>query len=178
MEAEFSLPERLRSQLAQPFGVLFTRKLIKSGTLAVSVREPGLVITVGDRVAETVAALGRVPDVHIVDGKENRRPRMPPEVPRVVSIEVKNPPGTITAEAMNGIRKALAGRKPARVMVDGEEDLLVIPAQIFAHSGARIYYGQPGQGIVMLKVDRDAKARARALLKQMRGTVDQRPQRT
>lgn len=178
MAAEFALPERLRPKLAQPLGVLFTRKLIKSGTLAVSVREPGLVITVGDRVAETVASLGRVPDVHIVDGKENRKIRTPPEVPRVVSIGVKNPPGTITAEAMEGIRNALRGKKPARVMVDGEEDLLVIPVQIFAPVGTRIYYGQPGEGIVMLKVDREAKARARALLKQMSGTDNQRPQRT
>ena len=137
-----------------------------------------MVITVGDRVAETIAGLGRVPDVHVVDGKENRKIRAPPEVPRVVSVDVKNPPGTITTEAMDGIRKALAGKKPARVMVDGEEDLLVIPVQILAPSGARIYYGQPGQGIVMLKVDRGAKARARELLKQMRGTGEQRPQRT
>jgi uncharacterized protein (UPF0218 family) len=158
--------------------MLYTRKLIKSGSFAASIREPGLVVTVGDRVTETVAGLGRVPDVQVVDGKENRRERIPPDVSHKVSISVHNPPGTITAEAITGLKQAFKGKKPVRVMVTGEEDLLAIPAQIFAPVGARIYYGQPGEGIVLLRVDRAAKIRGRELLKEMGGPDAGETQRT
>jgi uncharacterized protein (UPF0218 family) len=126
------------------------------------------VVTVGDRVTETVAGLGRTPDVHIVDGLERRHRRSPPRVKHVVSISVRNPPGTITMEAVDGIREAFRGKKPARVLVEGEEDLLAIPAVIFAPRGSVLFYGQPGEGIVMLKIDSKLKARNRELLRRIR----------
>jgi len=162
------LPEELRSRLAKPMGTLYRMTPTDSESFVASVLAAKVVVTVGDRVTETVAGLDRVPDVHIVDGKERRKKRVPPEVRHAVSVKVRNPPGTITSEAIDGIRKAFRGRKPARVLVEGEEDLLAIPAVIFAPLGARIYYGQPKEGIVMLEVDSAMKARNRALLKTMR----------
>lgn len=151
---------------------------VDSDSFAASVRGAGTVVTVGDKVTETVAGLGRVPDVQIVDGKENRKKRTPPKVKHVVSAKVRNPAGTITMEAMDGIREAFRGRKPARVLVDGEEDLLAIPAVIFAPLGARVYYGQPGEGIVMLKVDAAMKVRNRQLLMRMRAPGDEESEPT
>ena len=68
---------------------------------------------------------------------------------------------------MESIKDAFGTRKPARVLVNGEEDLLAIPAIIFAPEGSSLFYGQPGQGIVMVTVDTAAKLRSRAILKRM-----------
>ena len=124
-------------------------------------------VTVGDRVTETIGRMGRVPDVQIVDGKENRSRRRLPDVPCSRTIRVKNPAATITDDAIEGIRDALRGRKPARVLVDGEEDLLAIPAVILAPPSATVFYGQPGVGIVLVKVTPASKLRNREYLAKM-----------
>jgi len=127
-----------------------------------------LVISVGDRVTETLQALGRTPDVQVVDGVERRVRRPAPEVPFVRLVRASNPAGTVTSEAIGALRKALDGEKPARVLIDGEEDLLAIPAIVEAPLGTSLYYGQPGEGVVMVAVDERAKLSANAIFARMR----------
>jgi hypothetical protein len=148
--------------------MLFGKAEIEAGELHDSIVKATFVITVGDRVTETAAELGRVPDVQIVDGVEKRKKRVAPDIPRAVEIEVKNPPATITAEAVRGIRAAFRGKKPARVLVEGEEDLLAIPAVVLAPMAANLYYGQPHEGVVLVKVDAKAKSRSRRILAEMK----------
>lgn len=157
----------MRKKLARPLGRLFSREEIESGVFAKAVRNSGMVVSVGDRVTEVLGEMGRVPDVQIVDARENRKAREPPDVPHGRLIRVKNPAGYITAEAIEGIKRAFEGKKPARVLVDGEEDLLAIPAVALAPLHADVFYGQPGEGIVMVRADASAKARDRALLAKM-----------
>jgi len=52
----------------------------------------------------------------------------------------------------------------AMIYVDGEEDLAVIPLVIASNEGSIILYGQPGEGVVFCKVDREAKEKARDML--------------
>lgn len=167
MEGEYPLPQELREMLAKPMGRLFTEGEIESGGFGDALAGSTMVVTVGDRATETVAAKGRVPDVQIVDGRENRNVREPPDVSYAVLYKVRNPAGMITLEAFEGIKKAFEGRKPARVLVDGEEDLLAIPAIVLAPLSAVLFYGQPGRGMVMVKADEGAKSRNSDLLKQM-----------
>ncbi|TDA35001.1 hypothetical protein DSO05_05955 [Candidatus Nezhaarchaeota archaeon WYZ-LMO7] len=54
------------------------------------------------------------------------------------------------------------------ILVKGEEDLLVIPSIIASPEGAVIAYGQPGVGVVLIKVDKDKREKARELLRSMR----------
>jgi hypothetical protein len=136
-----------------------------------AVDQSSVVVTVGDRVTETLGMMGRVPDVQIVDGRENRVKRRPPDVPSSRTIHVRNPPATITKAAIRGIREAFRVKEPVRVLVSGEEDLLAIPAIVLAPMSAGIFYGQPGVGIVLVRVTRAAKARNRALMARM-GAVD------
>jgi GTP-dependent dephospho-CoA kinase len=124
-------------------------------------------VTVGDRVTETFGKLGRIPDVQLVDGLENRKKRETPDVPYKRQVKVRNPAGTITDEAINGIREAFRGAKPARVLVDGEEDLLAIPVIALAPESAVVFYGQPGEGIVAVKADAETKTRNRTILSEM-----------
>ena len=126
-----------------------------------------MVITVGDRVADTLEAAGRTPDVHVVDGIERRSRRELPDVPYVRLVKVKNPAGTLTSAAIEGMRKALKGKTPARVLVDGEEDLMAMLAIAMAPMGAVVFYGQPKVGVVAVKVGAASRARDRAILAEM-----------
>ena len=164
MPKVYRLPEGLRTRLARPVGRLFSAEEVKGRSFAELVRKAPMVITVGDRVTETLGAQGRVPDVQVVDSRENRKKRAPPEVGYARKIEVGNPPGTITEDAIEGIREALRGQRPARVAVKGEEDLLAIPIIALAPVSAVIFYGQPGEGIVVVKADSESKSRNRAIL--------------
>ena len=161
------LPEGLRTRLARPLGRLFSAEEVKGQSFLEVFREAPMVITVGDRVTETLGARGRVPDVQVVDSRENRKERAPPNVAYARRIEVENPPGTITEDAIEGIREALRGQKPVRVAVKGEEDLLALPAIALAPSSAVIFYGQPGEGIVVVRADAKSKSRNRAILAEM-----------
>ncbi len=128
MPKVYRLPEDLRSRLARPLGRLFTTSELSGTDFIALVSRATMVISVGDRVTETIGAAGREPDVQVVDGLENRRSRTPPQVRYARLIEVENPPGTISEETIRGIRSALEGEKPVRVLVKGEEDLVAIPA--------------------------------------------------
>ncbi|MDA4125338.1 MAG: DUF359 domain-containing protein [Thaumarchaeota archaeon] len=163
----YKLPVTLRPRLAKPLGHLYSGEEVRGHSFAELVRDSAFVISVGDRVTETLGAMGRAPDVQVVDSKENRRERALPEVEYVRQIDVHNPAGTVTDEAINGIREAFRGNKPVRVLVEGEEDLLAIPAIAVAPDSAMVFYGQPGEGIVAVKVDKESKTRNRVILSEM-----------
>jgi GTP-dependent dephospho-CoA kinase len=160
----YRLPEGLRTKLAKPLGRLISSEEVKAQSFADLVAEAPMVIPVGDRVTETLGALGRIPDVQVIDSVENRKARLPPDVPYARRISVENPPGTITEDAIGGIREAFRGKKPVRVAVKGEEDLLAIAVIALAPVSALIFYGQPGEGIVAVRADAESKSRNRALL--------------
>lgn len=52
------------------------------------------------------------------------------------------------------------------LLVDGEEDLLALPAIVHAPIGGVVYYGQPQQGLVEVMVTEEKKREVLALLKQ------------
>jgi hypothetical protein len=127
-----------------------------------------MLITVGDRVTEFAHQLGRTPDVQVVDEIERRQNRGAPDVPYSLQLKAKNPAGSITAEAIVAVRKAVKGKKPVRVLIDGEEDLLAIPAIEAALPGSILLYGQPGMGVVVVVVDARAKASVARIISSMR----------
>ncbi len=127
-----------------------------------------LVVTVGDRVTETMQELGRTPDVQVIDQVERRTRREAPDVPYARLFTAANPAGSITFEAIRAIEEAFAGEKPARVIIDGEEDLLALPAIESAPPGSTLYYGQPGVGVVMVEVDARAKRSVERLMMRMK----------
>ena len=132
------------------------------------VASASMVVTVGDRVTETLQeTMGKSPDVFVVDGMERRAVREVPQIAHGSVLKAKNPAGKITKAALAAVKKAFAGQKPVMVLIDGEEDLLTIPAVIEAPVGAVVFYGQPLEGVVAVKVDEKSKASAREILAQM-----------
>ena len=167
MAGVYTLPEELRPKLAHPLGRVFSANESRGAEFAKQVREAPMVITVGDRVTDTLGAMGRTPDVQVIDGVERRQRRDVPNVAYARLIKVKNPAGTVTTEAIEGMRGAFGGKKPVRVQVEGEEDLLAMLAIAMAPISAMVYYGQPGVGIVAVKANAISKSRNRALLAEM-----------
>jgi len=163
----YRLPEQLRTRLAAPLGTIFSAEEAKGPDFEGLVRSAAMTITVGDRVTDTLGAMGRTPEVQVVDGVERRVSREVPTVPYARLIRVKNPAGMITEDAIAGMKKAFTGKKPVRVQVEGEEDLMAMLAIAMAPVSAVVFYGQPGVGVVAVKANAIAKSRNRAILAKM-----------
>jgi len=148
------LPEAERASLKRPFGEVFP------GIPALLPRLRGRrVYAVGDVVTHNLLREGVTPEIAIIDGHTMRAPCT--RVPDIPSrrIDARNPPGTISDDLVRAIRDAVS-RPPAVIFVDGEEDLAVLPLVLAAPRGAVVLYGQPGEGVVLREVDREAKALA------------------
>jgi len=123
-------------------------------------RDYSRLIVVGDQVSRYLSHSELRPDTYIRDGKIQREDA---GEQYINDIEVErrfrttNPPGEITEDAWKTVRKALALQCPTAVEVDGEEDLLAIPALFFAPENAVVVYGQPGEGAVLMQADRENK---------------------
>lgn len=161
---DLTLSEEGRAYLKQPFGRLVKDQDVQN--YLISIPKNAILITVGDRTTERCEDAGLSPFVEIVDGKE-RRERVSKKLQYMKEVKVSNPAGMITEESVNAIAEALNGKVRVRIIVDGEEDLLVIPCIIHAKPGSIVMYGQPGEGLVSLKVDKKAKERVKRLIATM-----------
>jgi uncharacterized protein (UPF0218 family) len=129
-------------------------------------------IAVGDMTAFYLLKASIVPDVVIVDNKTKRMP-IPDHVVKSLdhdsykTVEVKNPPATLTKELMDMIRESLQEADRIKIVVDGEEDLATLPAILYAPLGSVVVYGQPNEGSVMVKVTTEKKKHIEELMKQM-----------
>jgi len=165
----FKLSEELRRELGKPWGLVITNDEIKSGKLKEALKNmmADTIVTVGDVTTHTFLERGLMPRLAIVDMKTLRgayqvdlRERM-----KVVR-EVVNPPGHIVSTLVDEISKAL--EEGGLVVVRGEEDLLVIPSILASPEGTVVAYGQPGIGVVLIRVDKDKKEKAKELLTSMK----------
>ena len=167
----FYLPPALQDELKEPLGEL-VRGEIPEPYLRVLplLREAPFLITVGDVVTENVIRLGVYPSVAIYDHRTKRKAYNPSVGSEAVFLTVKNPPGTITKALLNAVRKGveIAGRgRRVHIKVNGEEDLAAIPAVLYAPLGSVVLYGQPDEGVVLIKVTPECKRRCARILAKM-----------
>jgi len=164
----FKVSEELRRDLSRPWGLVITNNEVESGKLEETLEgmRADLVVTVGDVTTYTFLKRGLKPRVAIIDMRTLRGPYQVDlkKCMRVVC-EVVNPPGHIVSTMVEEIGKAL--EEGGLVVVRGEEDLLVIPSILALPEGAIVAYGQPGVGVVLIKVDKDKKEKAKELLMSM-----------
>ena len=131
------------------------------------------IITVGDRSTERLISFDIYPDLAIIDGVERRQEKGTTLADRMLGLKAKNvtriscinPAGTITQGAITKIRFALSSDKNFILQVVGEEDLLTLPVCYFAPSDTIVCYGQPLEGLVIIKVDQSIKRKAKELMK-------------
>jgi uncharacterized protein (UPF0218 family) len=152
------LPEEHRRLFKEPFGVLY-----RSIDEVIPLIEGKDIYTVGDVVTHNLQKKGITPTVAIVDGYTMRSPCNRIPVVHGECVQVKNPAGTITDELICALERAVRN-PPSTIVVDGEEDLAVIPLVLTAHNGAIILYGQPHKGVVLRIVDNEARKTAHRFL--------------
>jgi uncharacterized protein (UPF0218 family) len=90
----------------------------------------------------------------------------PVEIKAERTYRVRNPAGVITREAWDTIKEALKDRE-AVIFVDGEEDLLAIPAVLESPDNAFVVYGQPSEGIVVVATLPQTKTEVRKIVNRM-----------
>jgi len=159
------LPENLRDQLKIPLGDLIKEENVNKENILTKIGSEPIVITVGDRTTESMINLGIMPQIQIVDGLEKRNQRLVPKDDTInTNLSCKNPPGEITKESMQVIQKAFSCKLPVRIIVNGEEDLLVLSVCIFAPENSVVMYGQPNEGLVIVHITPEIRAKVQKIL--------------
>ncbi len=129
---------------------------------------PSMIISVGDTVSENMTKHGISLQVSIVDNKVMRDPIQPIAVNADQTLHLENPPGTLTEEAWTVTKKALNGKARTKVLVDGEEDLLTLVAVLSAPENSLVVYGQPHEGVVVVKVKDETRKKIRRIVDAMK----------
>jgi uncharacterized protein (UPF0218 family) len=162
----------LRSELKEPMGRIYT----DADELLADAGEP--VVAVGDMVTYHLLEAGHTPAVALVDERTERE-AVDERVREALDaaafdreVRVENPAATLTADLLAALADAIESGETTLLDVDGEEDLAALPAILAAPDGASVVYGQPGEGMVLVTVDSEAREAARAILEQMDGDPD------
>ena len=162
------LPDDLRDQLKNPLGNLISDNDPNKENIIKKISDESVIITVGDRTTENMLQLGLKPQIQIIDGLEKRSERAIPADDTISTrLSCKNPPGEITEESIQIIKKAFSSEPPVRIIVDGEEDLLVIPVCILAPENSVVMYGQPNEGLVIVQITPKMRAKVQKILDAM-----------
>jgi uncharacterized protein (UPF0218 family) len=170
MPAKLRLTPQQRTALKHPLGILIrgsfleTMKRLKN---MVAEDDPPNIIAVGDTVSKNLARNGFAPKLLIIDNKSKRKSTRPPRLLADRTVYVTNPRGTITEEAETAVEDALKNHESFKIVVDGEEDLLTLVAVAHAPENSYVIYGQPDEGIVVIKVTADKKAEIAHILESM-----------
>jgi uncharacterized protein (UPF0218 family) len=171
MDIAYSATPELRAKLKEPFGMLirgtFSETMSKL-EIVVEREKPPKIISVGDTVSRNLHEHRMNPQLSITDNKCMRKRIQPRIFPKKSVIHVKNPPGTITEEAKTAIQEALESDRQVHIIVDGEEDLLALIAVLYAPEESLVVYGQPHEGIVVVKATPEKKAEAVEILEAMK----------
>ena len=163
------LPDSLREQLKIPLGVLLPESQADKIHIKKYLADDSYVITVGDRTTEKMIDFGFTPSLQIIDGVERREKRTPPKLANpATELSVENPAAEITSQSIDVIKKIFSMDPPVRLNVTGEEDLLVIPVCIYAPHNAVVLYGQPNEGLVIVKITPEIRNKTQALLDSMK----------
>jgi hypothetical protein len=101
-----------------------------------------------------------------VDNKTLRE-KIKPVVHGLKEVKVPNEAATINAKAWLALRVAVTLKRRVAIVVEGEEDLLVLPLLAEMPLGSVIAYGQPHEGLVAVTVSEERREWARGFLKKM-----------
>lgn len=162
-KSNYTLPLSLRPELQKPLGKVFfeTHDVVQTFT------DTSFVIAVGDIVSANLAKAGYTPAIRVIDQRNRREDIAAVSYPN--ALHAKNSQGTIQSKAVAAYQKALEAffktKESQTVVIDGEEDLLALPAILLAPLGATVLYGQYGEGVVVNKVTESLKKNIRDLLK-------------
>jgi uncharacterized protein (UPF0218 family) len=163
------LPVELRKNLKKPLGKLLRGDVdsnLKKLCWILCKKEPPMFATVGDYVTKHILESEMNPNIAIIDHRIMRKDIEPLEF-QIEKARVRNPPGSITTEAQEMLHKAITFNKKLGVVVEGEEDLLVLPLMAMMPTGSVIVYGQPHEGMVVVTLTEERRRWAKNFMTMM-----------
>jgi uncharacterized protein (UPF0218 family) len=166
----YRLMPTLRRKLKRPLGMLIRgsySETIRKVKDVIEKEKSPRIISVGDTVSKNLVRNNIFPQLSIIDNKVMRKSIKPIALGADETVMVENPAGTITEEAVTAIQESLESNRRVKIVVDGEEDLLTLIAVSQAPENSLIVYGQPRQGMVVVKATREKKAEVAEILKAM-----------
>ena len=157
IDASLTLPDSLRDQLKEPFGEVVNN-------LEISKLKNYFLIAVGDIVVSNLLQHDVIPNLSIFDKISNREKITEIEVldhlPKN-SLKLNNAPGTINCTTALKIEKviqeSIGSHEKFSIEISGEEDLLALPAMLFAPLDSRVIYGLKDEGAVVVTITEDLK---------------------
>ncbi|HIQ23708.1 MAG TPA: DUF359 domain-containing protein [Pyrodictium delaneyi] len=170
------MPDELRPLLASrtPRG-----RLVPSLANVLTELRYSRLIVIGDRVTRAAFKLGLKPVLAIYDCVEMRENVECPEPPSHYRREtVFNPRSSVSFVAARVIRDVIRQGANTAIQVYGEEDLLAIPAILYADIGYVVAYGQPSRGVVLVWVDSYVKRLVANLLRSFEPCSSSSPGKT
>lgn len=158
------LPPALREEVR----IIPSGEFIKTKEeLAKFVQDKKFIISVGDVISANIEELGRKADISIIDLK-TRRGDIKQTTFSGSIMKTSNKAGTVSSAAVNVLKKVLAkclkNKAPYVVQINGEEDLMPLPATLLAPLGSVILYGIPDKGAIAVAVTEELKADVKNLV--------------
>jgi GTP-dependent dephospho-CoA kinase len=156
-------------KLKTPFGRLIKgppEKTIPQLELMIRETKPPMVIAVGDVVSRETLKAGVRVRIRIVDNRSMRKDLATSSYAAKKEYRVRNPPGVITDEARQIIREAVREEESV-ILVEGEEDLLVLPVILEVPDQSLVLYGQPHEGLVAVTVTPEKKKEVARMMERM-----------
>ncbi len=148
-----------------PLGDLIPESQVNKSSIQKHLQTNSYLITVGDRTTEKMISYDLIPSLQIIDNYEKRVKREPTKNNiTYTELSCNNPAAEITAASIEIIKKAFTSKTPVRLTVIGEEDLLVLPVCIHAPENSVVLYGQPNEGLVVVKVTPEIRNKTQRLL--------------
>jgi uncharacterized protein (UPF0218 family) len=151
-------------KLKDPFGEFIADGDVSEQRIRAAINGTKLVVTVGDATTDKLTTLKIIPDIAVIDKVERRSLSTRQIDYQAKELRCANPRGTITQEAVAVLQQAIWGDHPVMVIVDGEEDLLVLPLVQMLPEGSVVLYGQPLEGLVVVNITESKKAEAKDLM--------------
>ncbi len=161
-------------ELKKPQGILILDEQITLENIKKYLINAQKVISVGDATTNKLLSFGIVPDVSVIDGYERREKKASRSTKETIYslnsqknvslFSCVNPPGSISVDSISIIKISLKSKKPVIMEIMGEEDLLALPFFFLARYDSMVFYGQPGEGMVVVRVTEAVRKKAKELI--------------
>ena len=138
-----------------------------------SLTDSNYIATIGDICTIKIFEEIREPNLCIIDMKTKRNIALNSKQKIQISkigektVHVKNKAGTISNELWKSIKNNISNNLNTKIVVDGEEDLATLAVISMVKLGAKVIYGMPNRGMVVVDVNQQEKKRADSLLRRM-----------
>lgn len=167
-KGDLFLPLKFRTRMREPLGSILKESEVHD---VIDGDRDKFLIAIGDRTTQTILSEEITLKFAAIDMQVERKrvtweKMMYDQLIHDATVHtLVSGPGYVSHEASRLIRQwSIDGFPKTVLVIDGEEDLLVLPVLTQAPLDSILYYGQPGKGLVRAVVDTKLKEKAEDLL--------------